>query len=502
MKTGLILSCFAIWISGQWPASDKLTLARFERRIEDGKLADVENDLLKYVIANPKDAQGFALMAKLRLKQDRLNESKSLSLKALMLEPELLSAKLSLAAAQFQLGETQESRAVLDAIVWNKRTGDLPGLELAQMYVLVGECPKALGIADKLSLKTRNNDALPLRATCYWQSGDAKNFDTLMPVAKALAGQHPSVAVKFAEVLSKAGRPKEMADLLRLVVAAWARNADALLLLAKAEILLKDFAKAKAHLEQAEKIEPVSAELFFAKGILESEQGNYTGSLGLLERSLAGDPNNTEALRQFVITSMRANQAGKAVRAADKLIALKPDDLEFLYLYGAASLQNNDLQNAENALEKFLSARPSDARGCLALGLTFAAQPDRLTEARRQLGKCLETNPNHFEAAYQLGLSYKAQGDSAKAIEYLELAVTLSPDYASALRDLGAVYLRTGGEAKARPVLEKAAALNPNDADTHFQLSRLYNLIGEPELAKKHLKIFQDLSKVKNGSME
>src|SRR5258708_29876618 len=106
-KTCLILSCFAIWVSGQSVTSDKLALTHFEKGIEDGKLADVEGDLLRYVIAHPKDAKGFVLMAKLRLKQNRLNEARSLSLKALTLEPDLLAAKLSLAEAQFHFGETQ-----------------------------------------------------------------------------------------------------------------------------------------------------------------------------------------------------------------------------------------------------------------------------------------------------------------------------------------------------------------------------------------------------------
>ena len=66
-------------------------------------------------------------------------------------------------------------------------------------------------------------------------------------------------------------------------------------------------------------------------------------------------------------------------------------------------------------------------------------------------------------------------------------------NYAFALRDLGALYLQAGAEAKARTVLEKAVSLSPNDADTHFQLSRLYNLIGESTLAKRHLEIFQKL---------
>jgi Tfp pilus assembly protein PilF len=48
-------------------------------------------------------------------------------------------------------------------------------------------------------------------------------------------------------------------------------------------------------------------------------------------------------------------------------------------------------------------------------------------------------------------------------------------------------------EAKARNALERSIALDPSDAGTHFQLSRLYNMIGEPGLAKKHLEQFQKL---------
>ena len=124
-----------------------------------------------------------------------------------------------------------------------------------------------------------------------------------------------------------------------------------------------------------------------------------------------------------------------------------------------------------------------------------------MEDARKQLRHCVEIDPNNFEAKYQLGLSYKTQGETAKAIEYLEAAIKNSPDYALALRDLGAVYLQSGAETKARTVLEKSIALSPNDADTHFQLSRLYNLIGETELAKKHLEIFQKLRNPKQNGM-
>ena len=500
-KICLILVCLSTCAWAQLKADNKSVLANFEKNIEDGKLAEVENGLFNYVIANPKDAGGFSLLAKLRFKQTRLNEAKSLLNKALSLDPGLLAAKLTLAQVEAQLGETEQAREVLNGIAESELADASWRFTVAETSALVGDCPKALILAEKLPPAIRNGKALPLRATCYLESGDAKNLSLLIPITKKMARQNPTLAIEFAGVLSKAAMPKETAELLRLVIAAAPQNTAALILLAKSEVSLKDFSNAEIHLARAEKIQPKSAELLLVRSFLESEQGNNARSFDYLEQYLAENPDNIEALSRFVVVAIRAGQNGKAVRAGEKLLNSQPENPDFLYLYGIASLQNNNVQKAETALTKFLAARPDDSLGCLALGLTLAAQPDKLGEARGQLEKCLAKNPNNYEAAYQLGLSYKVQGETAKAIEYLEQTVRLAPDYAAALRDLGAVYLQSGGETKARPVLEKAVLLAPNDAEAHFQLSRLYNLIGERELGQKQLELFQKLKTPKKDGM-
>lgn len=493
-KIILLLLCFTVSI---WSQNN---LVRFEKSIEEGNLA-IEKDLFQYVIANPKDANGFLLLSKLRLKQNRLNEAKSLAQKALSIDENLLSAKLNLASIHYKLGEIEQSRNILNSISDTEIKSDSVRLSLAKNSVQIGDCPKTLILVEKLPLKIKNTEALALRAECYLKTNDQKNFAALLPIAKITAKQNQTIAVEFAEVLSNAGKHKETVELLRLVAVAPSKNFTALILLAKSEIYLKDLANAKIHLAQAEKIAPNSTELFFVKSLLEGEQGENQKALDLLEKSLADNPNNVQILVQYVVSAMRANYPSKAVRAAEKLLQIQPDNLDFLYLYGAASLQNKNLAAAENSLSKFMESRPNDSRGCVALGLVFAAQPEKLDIARQQMQKCLAMNPNNSEAAYQLGLSYKANGEIAKAVEYLEIAAKLTPDNASVLRDLGTVYLQNSLETKARPILEKSVAINANDSETHFQLSRLYNLLGERELARKHLEIFQKLRNPKKEGM-
>jgi tetratricopeptide (TPR) repeat protein len=496
-----LIFCAAVISPAQPPAADKNQLAKFEKSIEQGDYALIERDLLNYAIRHPNDAPAIELLARMRLDQNRLNEARSLYQKVLSLDPNFTFAKINLAVINFQTGNSQQALSALDEISDREITGDALRLKLANTFALVGDCRKALTAIEKLSLKIKNGDALPLRAKCYFETGEKPQINALLPLANGLVRQNPATAVKLADVLIGGAMFKESADLLRAVVKIFPQKADALILLAKAEIYLKDFAGAKTHLAQASKINPASPDLFFVQGLLESEQGKNAESLALLEKSLAAAPNSTAFLRQYVISAIRASENGKAVKAAERLIQLNPNEPEFLYLHGAASLQNNNLKAAETSLTKYFEIRPQDPRGCVALGLVFAAQADKLDVARRQMEKCIEINPNNTEAKYQLGLSYKAAGETAKAIEYFEATVRDAPNYASALRDLGASYMQTGAEAKARVALEKSVALQADDADTHFQLSRLYNLLGETALAKKHLEIFQKLKNPKKDGM-
>lgn len=494
----LVIFCASVFSSAQ--INNGNALVKFETGIESGNYAAIERDLLNYVISNQKDARGFELLARVRFGQNRLNEAKSLYQKALSLDQSLTSAKIDLAVVNFQIGNLEEATSLLNNITDKDVTTDKIRMMLAEAFVIFGDCPKALNAAEKFEAKVKNSDALPLRAKCFFENGETEKINSLIPFAKDIVKEKSAVSIKFARVLSNGKMYRESAEVASSVVSSFPQNAEALILLAKSEIYTGNFIGARTHLNQAGKIESESEELFFVHALLESEQGNDVKALEFLERSLAIDSNSTEALSQFVLSAMRSRYAGKAVKAAEKLLELKPNEPEFLYLFGAASLQNNNLQNAESALKQFLELRPKDSRGCLALGLTYAAQTDKLDAARKQMENCLAINPNNFEATYQLGLSYKTQGESQKAVQYLEETVKLAPEYASALRDLGSVYLQIGAEGKARIVLEKSAALAPNDADTHFQLSRMYNLIGESDLAKKHLQIFQKMRNPdKNG---
>src|SRR5262245_57668952 len=113
---GFLIFCAAANLPAQKTTVDKNPLAKFEKAIDEDDYASVERELLNYAIQNPADARGFELLARMRFKQNRFGEAKSLYQKVLALDPNFTSAKINLAVINFQTGNPQQAILALDAI--------------------------------------------------------------------------------------------------------------------------------------------------------------------------------------------------------------------------------------------------------------------------------------------------------------------------------------------------------------------------------------------------
>lgn len=488
----LLVGCLSV--SAQKTSVNVQTeLARFEKSLAQGNVNEIEQPLLDFAVKNPDNPKVLELLAQVRYRQNRLSEAEALYKRVLALDSNSISAKIQLARIIYEQGRQDEAQQILSDIPANSIIEPTTRLNLAFTLFQVHEFQKSLAVIEKLPVKLKNTDALPIAAANYLELGDKQKLNALVPLMKKAAAASPALAVQCAEVLQNAGMQAETVALLRSALVAAPKNVGVLVFLGRLEVKAKEFAQAKQHLDRAAILQPKSAEVLFAESSLENARGNSAKAFDLLNQARQLAPKSPTILTDFVFTAMRVNQAQAAVDAAQTLLEINSDEPEYQYLFGVASLQNGNVASAQKSLENYVRQRPNDSRGCIVLGLTLAGKPEQLEIARKQFNHCIEIDPNNFEAKYQLGLSYKTQGDTAKAIQYLEEATKLAPDYALALRDLGTLYLQANEEAKARTVLEKSVALDSKDATTHFQLSRLYNLIGEPALAKQHLEMFQKL---------
>jgi len=477
---------------GQQKKADRDILKGLEHQIEQGNFQAVERPLLDFVIGRPNSAEGFELLARLRLRQQRLNEARSLYEKVLSIDPTFTRARIDLAVTTYYSGDVSGAQSQLKLIDLNSSSVASDGLRLAQALVLVRDFETTLKVIDRLPAAQRTA-ALPLSTEANLGLGKVEGVRGLIAAARSIARSKPDTAIGVANAIVQTAFNKEAAEISALVLVVQPRNVRALLLLARSKLASRDVAAARISINKAIALSPDVPDALVLLAMVEAEQDKLAEATKAIERALELAPSSAEIMTQAVTIYMRANKSRRAHEIARQLISLLPDDPNAVYLLGAASLQAGRIEDAEAYLGRYVGLRPDDGRGCVAYSLALAAQPDKLDAARRRLEGCLKADPRNFEATYQLALSYRSSGDTTPAIDYLERTVELAPNYAYAVRDLGVLYLQTGNESKARIRLEYAVKLLPDDADTHFQLSRLYNLSGQPELAKQHFERFQKL---------
>ena len=228
--------------------AQSVELKSYETAIRKGNYTGVEQKLIRYAIQNPKEAKPIELLGRIRLKQGRLNEAKSLFSRALILDAGLVTARISLAETHRLLGERQEAAKVLQAIETEKLPSEQTRLAIAEGFLSIGDCESALRIVGRLRPIVRNSDALPLRASCSLKSGESDKVDPLVPLATRLGTRKVEVALRFSEVLIDSGLEKKAIPVLSSFARRVPRNPKVALMLAKVELRTNKIASAERRL--------------------------------------------------------------------------------------------------------------------------------------------------------------------------------------------------------------------------------------------------------------
>jgi len=124
--------------------------------------------------------------------------------------------------------------------------------------------------------------------------------------------------------------------------------------------------------------------------------------------------------------------------------------------------------------------------------LDIHLQPKGNAEAEQMLAQF----PKPAVDNYKKGLEAAHAGDSKKAVEFFQQAVSASPTFTEARKELGSQYLKLNSFDKAAEIYEELLKTNPADGSAHLELGiALYNqgtdLMGQQK--------FEDAEKKFNG---
>lgn len=136
--------------------------------------------------------------------------------------------------------------------------------------------------------------------------------------------------------------------------------------------------------------------------------------------------------------------------------------------------------------------KPEDAEDWLQRGCEMEEEsPEGALAAYR---RALELDPGLGAAHLNLGQLLHARGDLAAAELHYRRALELLPDDPTAPFNLGVVLQDARRQAEAVRAYETALEIDPAYADAHYNLAGLYEEMGEPEAAFRHLRTYKKLT--------
>ena len=179
----------------------------------------------------------------------------------------------------------------------------------------------------------------------------------------------------------------------------------------------------------------------------------------------AGEANPQERIQLLVAESQLLVNAGRISDAYDLLdrqLAGQPDQPELLYETALLAERLDRLDIMERHLRKLIRIKPDDAHAYNALGYSLADHGLRLDEAQQLIDKGLALAPDDAFILDSKGWLFYRRGAKAEALEILRKAYGVRPD-AEIAAHLGEVLWVSGMAEEAQKIWAESVKGNPGN---------------------------------------
>lgn len=376
-------------------------------------------------------------MAKLRLRQGRLDQSRELLEEARRLDPSVLNTYYNLAALHISGGDLQKATADYDAALAVKADDPRALSGAAACREAMGDLAGARALLERAAKNQSPRASLELAQFLVRR---ADNDAALAVLEKALSSNPdmiPAWLLKCRLLAASGAQDKAMDALDRLETL---NQRTGLLEKAKYHLSRKDPDKALEMAAKLRAINPRSGDYHLPLAEIQQIGGQLPAARETLREALRADPGNAKVLAASADIENRMGNVPGALDLMDKAMAAGMEPAAGHAVKGAILQQAGDAKAAAEQYEKALRLKEDQPLALNNLAMLYA---DR-------------------------------QGDEAKALELALRACALQPGNPMLLDTLGYVLVKNGRPGDGLKVLERALKLQPGnpDIEKHRDMAR------------------------------
>ena len=235
--------------------------------------------------------------------------------------------------------------------------------------------------------------------------------------------------------------------------------------------VLRDYGAAKATFGRVSRLLPGSSEVAYALGLISRRDGHWDESIAHLEQALALDPRNSEALRDTAYTYTALRRFPTALKLDDRRLDITPNDPAVMAEKACIFQAHGDLPEAAKLLAEVNAQTNSET--AFEIKITQLRLERNYGEAVRLLQARLAQF--HFALEFwktahqgELALMQRLAGDLAGArvtAEQLRITTETSYDDLNALMNLSQAYAVMGEKDAAFKAAERAITVLPRAKD-------------------------------------
>jgi tetratricopeptide (TPR) repeat protein len=180
-------------------------------------------------------------------------------------------------------------------------------------------------------------------------------------------------------------------------------------------------------LERSLALNPNDADALQCRGIIRLKRKEYDRALADLDKSIAIQPWRSDYFRNRSIANRVAGRLDLAIADADSVIRLAPESVEAYLERGALYAMGGNNEKALEDLNRALELDPASFQGLSNRGLIHY-RSGRQVKAISDFRRALELNPDSAETYFNRGLAHAAAGDAGQAMSDLQHARALGYD--------------------------------------------------------------------------